>query len=74
MESRVPSREMTDIAMRMSLERFLTMTPSRRASSGRRDSAIFTRFVRLIIQRSGSAPGSKVTLMVSSPVDDALEE
>ena len=65
---------MTDIAMRMSLERFFTMTPRRRASSGRRDSAIFTRFVRLMMQRSGSAPGSKVTLIVSRPVDDAVEE
>ena len=58
----------------MSFERFLTTTPNRRASSGSRGSATLTRFVRLITARSGSEPGSKVTVMVRRPLEEDVDE
>ena len=73
-ESRLPSFEIIEIDIRMSLVRFFTTTPRRRASSGRRGSAILTRFVKLMTARSGSVPGSKVTVIVSSPFEEELDE
>ena len=57
----------------MSLERFLVMTPRRRTSSGSRGSATRTRLATSTVAMSGSAPFSKVTVMVSVPLEEALE-
>jgi len=65
---------MIEIESRMSFVRFLTTTPRRRASSGRRGSAILTRLVRLMTARSGSVPGSKVTVIVRRPFEEELDE
>ena len=57
--------------MRKSGEDFLTVTPSRRTSSGRRDSATATRFWTSTWAASRSVPSAKVTEIASwpSPVD-----
>jgi hypothetical protein len=73
-ESRVALGETIETDIRMSFDRFLVMTPRRRTSSGRRGSASLTRFATRIVAMSGSTPFSKVTVMLSAPLDEALEE
>ncbi len=65
--------ETSATTFRMSKERFCTMTPFLRTSSGRRGSAICTRLLTLNTAWSTFAPGSKVTVMLSAPVEDAVE-
>ena len=55
------------------MERFCTITPLRRTSSGRRGRAICTRLLSWNIARSTSVPTSNVAVIVSVPSDDALE-
>ncbi len=57
----------------MSNERFCTITPLRRTSSGRRGSAICTRLLTLNTAWSTLVPGSKVIVMLSVPVEEAVE-
>src|SRR5258708_35171881 len=57
----------------MSNERFCTMTPLRRTSSGRRGSAICTRLFTLKTDWSTLVPGSKVAVICSEPLDDEVE-
>ncbi len=71
--SRLLSGEISDTTSRMSNERFCTMTPLRRTSSGRRGSAICTRLLTLNTAWSTLAPGSNVMVMLSTPVDEAAE-
>ena len=65
--------EISVTASRMSKERFCTMTPLRRTSSGRRGSAICTRLFTLNTDWSTLVPGSKVAVIESEPVDDEVE-
>ena len=58
---------------RMSNERFCTITPLRRTSSGSRGSAICTRLLTLNTDWSTLVPGSKVTVMVSEPFEEEDE-
>ena len=58
---------------RMSIERFCTITPLRRTSSGRRGSAICTRLLTLNTAWSTSVPTSKVAVIVSVPLEDEVE-
>ncbi len=57
----------------MSFERFCTITPLRRTSSGRRGRAACTRLLTLKVARSTSVPTSKVAVMVSAPSEPAVE-
>ena len=58
---------------RMSVDRFCTMTPLRRTSSGRRGCAICTRLLTSIVALSPSAPTANVQVIVSVPFDAELE-
>ena len=71
--SREPFGEERITTFRMSNERFCTMMPLRRTSSGRRGSAMLTRLLTLNTAWSTFAPGSNVTVMLSVPVDEAVE-
>src|SRR4026208_2571530 len=71
--SRLLLGETSDTTSRMSNERFCTMTPLRRTSSGRRGSAICTRLLTLNTDWSTLVPGSKVAVMVRLPVDEEVE-
>ena len=57
----------------MSNERFCTITPLRRTSSGRRGSARCTRLLTSKIAASTLVPGSKVTVTCRLPFDDEVE-
>lgn len=57
----------------MSLERFWTITPLRRTSSGRRGSAALTRLLTLTEAMSTLVPTSKVAVMVTVPLAEADE-
>ena len=59
--------------IRMSLERFCIIRPVRRTSSGKRGKAIFTRLLTLKVAWSTSVPTSKVAVIVSVPLESALE-
>src|SRR6185436_14526281 len=63
----------SDTTSRMSNERFCTITPLRRTSSGRRGSAICTRLFTLNTDWSTLVPGSKVTVICRLPVEDEVE-
>src|SRR3954468_15556918 len=71
--SRLLSGEISDTTSRMSKERFCTMTPLRRTSSGRRGNAICTRLLTLKTDWSTLGPGSKVGLISSVPLEDEVE-
>src|ERR1044072_5095792 len=58
----------------MSNERFCTMTPFRRTSSGRRGSAICTRLLTLNTDWSTLVPGSKVAVICSVPGEEEGEQ
>jgi hypothetical protein len=51
--------------IRISLERFCTLTPYWRTTSGRRGSAIFTRLFTFTVAISISVPTSKVAVMAT---------
>src|SRR5688572_19531587 len=57
----------------MSNERFCTMTPFLRTSSGRRGSAICTRLLTLNTDWSTLVPGSNVAVICSEPLEDEVE-
>ena len=57
----------------MSLERFCTVTPLRRTSSGNRGSASCTRLFRLKVAWSTLVPTSNVAVIVTVPCDDELD-
>ena len=57
----------------MSVERFWTITPLRRTSSGSRGCAIWTRLLTSMVALSPSAPTANVQVMVSVPLDAELE-
>src|SRR3989441_10737296 len=65
--------EISDTTSRMSNERFCTMTPLRRTSSGSRGSAICTRLLTLNTDWSTLVPGSKVAVICSVPLEDEVE-
>ena len=65
--------ETSDTTSRMSNERFCTMTPLRRTSSGRRGSARCTRLLTSKIAASTLVPGSNVTVTCRLPFDDDVE-
>ncbi len=71
--SRLFPGENSDTTSRMSNERFCTMTPLRRTSSGRRGSAICTRLFTLKTDWSTLVPGSKVAVICSEPLEDEVE-
>ncbi len=71
--SRRLSGDTSDTTSRMSNERFCTMTPLRRTSSGRRGNAICTRLLTLNTDWSTLVPGSKVAVICSVPLDDEVE-
>ena len=53
---------------------FWTVTPFLRTSSGSRGSARRTRLLTLVAAWSTSVPVSKVTLMLTEPFDDEVDE
>src|SRR3989442_348646 len=57
----------------MSNERFCTMTPFLRTSSGRRGSAICTRLLTLNTDWSTLVPGSNVAVICRVPFDEDVE-
>jgi len=57
----------------MSFERFWTITPLRRTSSGRRGSAALTRLLTLTEAMSTLVPTSKVAVIVTEPLAEAEE-
>ena len=57
----------------MSFERFWTITPLRRTSSGSRGSAALTRLLTLTAAMSTLLPTSKVAVMVTLPLAEADE-
>src|SRR2546421_10095081 len=57
----------------MSNERFCTMTPFLRTSSGSRGSAICTRLLTLNTDWSTLVPGSKVAVICSEPFEEEVE-
>jgi hypothetical protein len=57
----------------MSFERFCTMTPLRRTSSGRRGRATCTRLLSWNTARSMSVPTSKVAVIPTVPSEAAVE-
>src|SRR4051794_31419200 len=57
----------------MSNERFCTITPFLRTSSGRRGKAICTRLLTLNTDWSTLVPGSKVAVLGRLPVEDEVE-
>src|SRR5258705_4536568 len=65
--------EIIDTTSRVSNERFCTITPFLRTSSGRRGSAICTRLLTLNTDWSTLVPGSKVAVICSVPVDEEVE-
>jgi hypothetical protein len=65
--------ESSPTTSRMSNERFCTMTPLRRTSSGRRGSAICTRLLTLNTDWSTLVPGSKVAVTRSDPSEEEVE-
>src|SRR5260221_5289538 len=65
--------EIIDTTSRMSNERFCTITPFLRTSSGRRGSAICTRLLTLNTDWSTLVPGSKVAVTCSVPFDEEVE-
>ena len=71
--SRVPLGDESVTTFRMSNERFCTMMPFLRTSSGRRGRAMFTRLFTLNTAWSTFEPGSKVMVMLSAPVEEAVE-
>jgi hypothetical protein len=73
-ESCVDPGERIETDISTSLDRFLVITPRRRTSSGRRGSASFTRLATRIVAMSGSVPLSKMTEMLSVPLEEEFEE
>src|SRR6267143_1701345 len=71
--SRWLSGEMSATTSRMSNERFCTITPFLRTSSGRRGSAICTRLLTLNTDWSTLVPGSKVAVICSVPLEEDVE-
>ena len=61
------------VTIRMSLERFCTVTPNWRTTSGRRGSAILTRLLTLTVAMSTLVPTSKEAVIVRLPLDEAVE-
>jgi hypothetical protein len=57
----------------MSFDRFWTITPLRRTSSGKRGSAAFTRLLTLTAAVSTLVPTSKVAVIVTAPLAEADE-
>ena len=71
--SRLLSGETSATSSRMSFERFCTVTPLRRTSSGSRGSASCTRLLTLNTAVSMFVPTSNVAVIVRSPVEEELE-
>src|SRR5256885_4358474 len=71
--SRLLPGDTSDTTSRMSNERFCTMTPLRRTSSGSRGSAICTRLLTLKTDWSTLVPGSKVAVICSEPLEEDVE-
>ena len=65
--------EISETTSKMSVERFCTITPLRRTSSGRRGTASCTRLLTLNTALSTLVPGSKVAVMLTAPVEEAEE-
>ncbi len=63
----------SETTCRMSVERFWTMTPLRRTSSGRRGSAALTRLLTFTDAMSTLVPTSKVAVIVTLPLAEADE-
>ncbi|MNT95820.1 hypothetical protein D3C72_2377740 [compost metagenome] len=69
----MPFSDSSATTCRMSLERFWTITPLRRTSSGSRGSAALTRLLTLTEAMSTLLPTSKVAVMLTEPLAEAEE-
>ena len=70
---RVASGEVMAATIRMSFERFCTVTPNWRTTSGRRGSVILTRLLTFTVAMSTLVPTSNDAVITRLPLDAAVE-